>query len=211
MKKVIVFGATGTIGQHLFRQGLDNNQKVRAFVRNPKKLQVRNHENLDIVIGNVLDYDEVRNAIKGHDAVMITLGSGKSRTSTIRSLGTQIIIKAMQDLGVNRLLCQSTLGTYESNANLNFFWKRIMFGWYLKKIFLDHELQELLVMRSHLAWTIIRPAAFTDGEQTGLYKHGFKSTEKNLSLKISRADVADFMWKQVESNQYQKQTPGLSY
>ena len=86
-----------------------------------------------------------------------------------------------------------------------------MFGWFLKAAFKDHEIQEQYVRESNLDWTIVRPAAFTDGPQTELYKHGFPPTTKSLSLKISRADVAHFMLQQISSTRYLHQTPGLSY
>jgi hypothetical protein len=55
------------------------------------------------------------------------------------------------------------------------------------------------------------PSALTDGPRTGVYRHGFPVTEKGTRLKISRADVADFMLKQLTSDEYLRQTPGLSY
>ncbi len=86
-----------------------------------------------------------------------------------------------------------------------------MFGWFLKQVFLDHELQENYVRNSGLDWTIVRPAAFTEGEKTGNYKHGFDATDKSLKLKIARADVADFILKQLESGIKPFKSPGLSY
>lgn len=117
----------------------------------------------------------------------------------------------MEKTGVQRFICQTTLGCGDSWANLNFFWKRIMFGWFLKKAFLDHELQEKYILESQTDWTIVRPGAFTDGPKTGNYRHGFASGAQGLKLKISRADVADFMLKQLGNEQYLRKTPGLSY
>jgi putative NADH-flavin reductase len=56
-----------------------------------------------------------------------------------------------------------------------------------------------------------RPAALTQGERTGTYRHGFAGTAKDLTLAISTADVADFMVQQVEDTTYRCGTPGLSY
>ena len=86
-----------------------------------------------------------------------------------------------------------------------------MFGWFLKQVFLDHELQEDYVRNSGLDWTIVRPAAFTEGEKTGKYKQGFNTADKSLKLKIARADVADFILKQLESGTELFKSPGLSY
>jgi len=46
---------------------------------------------------------------------------------------------------------------------------------------------------------------------TGVYKHGFPPTEKNLKLKISRADVAGFMLQQLSGDAYLRRSASLSY
>ena len=209
--KVIVFGSTGSIGKHLVAQSLEQGHTVTAFSRNAAKLADLEHPNLTVAEGNVLDKRDVAKALEGQEAVIVSLGSGKDRKSTIRSAGTRVIIEAMQEVGVKRLICQTTLGNGDSRNNLNFFWKHLMFGWFLKQVYLDHELQEQLVMESALDWTIVRPSAFTDGPHTKHYHHGFSPFDRQITLKISRADVADFLLRQVGSLQYLKQTPGLSY
>ena len=209
--RVIVFGASGTVGQHVVTQALEDGYQVSAFCRNTSNLPQAGHPKLQTIAGDVFDPESVSRAVQGHDVVCIALGSGKSRKSVVRSVGTKHIIEAMQQHGVQRLICQSTLGTGDSNNNLNFFWKRIMFGWFLKQVFLDHELQEQYVRNSGLNWTIVRPGAFTDGPKTGQYQHGFAPTHKQLTLKISRADVADFILRQLRSSEYLHQSPGLSY
>ena len=210
--KVIVFGATGTIGKHVVQQALQQGHQVSAYCRDAQKLEkTKTHNRLRIIEGDVLDAKMVQEAMKGQDIVCIVLGSGKSRKSTVRSIGTKNIIKAMKAQNVQRLICQTTLGIGESNANLNFFWKRIMFGWYLKQIFMDHKLQEKYVMSSGLDWTIVRPGAFSDGQLTQNYRHGFPVDDRTVKLKISRADVADFILRQFSSKTYLFKMPGLSY
>ena len=209
--KLIIFGATGTIGKHIVEQSLDKAHEVCAFSRSKDHLNKFNHSNLNKIEGDVFNLKDVQNAIKGQDVVIIVLGSGKSRTSVVRSKGTQNIIEAMKMNGVKRLICQSTLGAGESKGNLNFFWKKIMFGWFLKQVFLDHELQEDYVKNSGLDWTIVRPAAFTDGEKTENYRHGFSSVDRSIKLKIARADVANFILQQLDSSRYLFKSPGLSY
>lgn len=209
--KVIVFGATGSIGKQLVKQSLEKGYEVYAFCRDVNKLAGYEHLNLKMIEGDVQNPDQVQNAVKGVDIVSIVLGSGKSRTSAIRSEGTKNVIEAMKHTGVKRLICQTTLGAGESWGNLNLFWKYIMFGWYIKKVFQDHELQEEYVRNSGLDWTIIRPAAFTNGEKTGNYRMDFDPNDRSLKLKISRADVADFTISQFESKNFLHKSPGLSY
>lgn len=207
--KIVVFGATGAVGKQVAIQALGLDYKVTAFVRGDKsRLEELNHRNLHIFQGNVLDPAAVKQAIEGQDAVICVLGAGKK--GGVRAPGTKNIVEAMENLGVKRFICQSTLGAGDSRANLNFFWKYIMFGWLLKEAYIDHQLQEEYVINSNLDWTIVRPGAFTDGPATGKFKHGFPPTEKT-KLKISRADVAMFLLMQLESDKYLRKTPGLSY
>ncbi len=211
MKKIIVFGPTGSVGQHVVSQALQTENHITVFCRNKLNLQLTDHPNLSIIEGDVYNKEEVTNALIGQQIVIIALGSGKSRKSTVRSEGTKNIIAGMKKNAVTRLICQTTLGNGDSLKNLNFFWKYVMFGWFLKQVFLDHELQEKYVRDSDLNWTIVRPGAFTDGEKTGNYKHGFSPDDRTLKLKISRADVADFILKQTISENYLLKTPGISY
>jgi len=119
-------------------------------------------------------------------------------------------VKAMEDLGVGRLVCQTTLGVGDSWANLNFFWKYIMFGFLLKRAFQDHELQEDYIRESNLDFTIVRPSAFTNGPPTRDLKVGFNADIRNLSLKIPRADIAYFMVAQLSSDKFIKKNVSIS-
>ena len=206
--KIIIFGSTGTIGRQLVQQALDHGHAVTAFARKPERLEAT-HANLTRAAGDVLDGGRVAEAIEGHHAILCALGAG--RKGKVRSAGTANIVAAMERNGVRRLVCLSTLGVGDSHQNLNFFWRRVMFGWFLKDAFADHVEQEAAVAQSSLDWTIVRPGAFTGGPATGLYKHGFAATETGLDLKISRADAAGFMLRQLGDDAYLLQSPGLSY
>ncbi len=208
--KLLIFGATGGTGHQLVEQALQQGYTVTAFARNPSKLDIQ-HANLKVVQGDVMDLTSVEKAVQGQDAVVCVLGGGQKLTGTIRSQGTQQIIQAMEKQGIRRFICQSTLGAGDSWENLNFFWKYVMFGFLLQKVFADHQRQEQIVKHSRLDWTIVRPGAFVEGPRTGEYSHGFPNTHKTSKLKISRADVADFILKQLVDNSYLFQTPAVSY
>ncbi|NNG03840.1 MAG: SDR family oxidoreductase [Inquilinus sp.] len=206
--KLIIFGATGTVGRLAVEKALAEGHRVTAFARRPAALE-SDHPNLTRLAGDVLDPDAVDRAVQGQDAAIVALGAG--RKGTVRAVGTRHVVEAMERHGVRRLVCQSTLGAGDSRAALNFFWKYIMFGLLLRDAYADHQAQEAVVRQSALDWIIVRPAAFTDGPATGTYKHGFAPTEKALALKIARADVADFLLRQLTDDTYLRQTPGLSY
>ena len=207
--KIIIFGASGTIGRQLVYEALAQGHVVTAFVRNREKLKDIRHDRLHIVTGDVLNENSVTAAIRGHEAVLCALGAG--RKGNVRAKGTRNILKGMEQSGVRRFICETTLGCGDSRQNLNFFWKYIMFGWLLKEALLDHELQEKYIRESEVDWTIIRPGAFTKGPATGRFRHGFAANDRTIALKISPPDVAMFMLDQLNHHKYLKKTPGLSY
>ncbi|MEO1672760.1 MAG: SDR family oxidoreductase [Cyanobacteria bacterium J06631_2] len=208
--KLVIFGSTGSVGIQVVEQALEQGHTVTAFVRDHSKLNLQ-HSSLNIFAGDVMNPDLVEQAVIGHDAAICVLGSGKKLSGNVRSQGTQHIIQALEKAGVNRFICQSTLGAGDSWGNLNFYWKYIMFGFILRKVFADHQIQEKYVQQSNLDWTIIRPGAFIEGTRTGKYRHGFSASDRTSSLTISRPDIADFILKQLTDNTYVGKTASLSY
>ena len=206
--KVVVFGATGSVGRLIAEEALAQGHTVSAFVRDPAKLGIE-HPNLRITRGDAMDPAAVESAVRGQDAVVCALGAGAK--GSIRSEGTRNIVNAMEASGVRRFVCQSSLGVGDSRGNLNFFWKHVMFGLLLRQAYADHVEQERHVMQSRLDWTIARPGAFTDGPRTGNYQQGFAGSHKAITHKVSRADVADFVVKQLTDRSYLHKTPALSY
>ncbi|MEU7142297.1 SDR family oxidoreductase [Nocardia sp. NPDC046473] len=205
--KLAVFGATSTVGRLVVAQAIEEGHEVTAFTRNAAGLEQR-HERLHIVEGDVLDTNSVGRAIVGQDAVLISLGAG--RKGVIRAEGTLAVLEAMARMGVKRVIVQTTLGAGDSRGNLNFVWKYLMFGMLLRQAYADHLQQEAYVRASDLDWTIVRPSAFTDGPRTRAFRRGFPADERGLSLKISRADIADFMLEQLSDTTYLHQAPGIS-
>jgi putative NADH-flavin reductase len=208
--KLVIFGSTAGTGRKLLEQALEQGHEVSAFARTPEKLDDLEHPNLRVIQGDVLDSAAVEAAVAGQDAVLCTIGAGAGRT-TLREDATRNIVQAMDTAGVQRLICQSSLGVGDSHANLGFFTKHVVVGLFLRHAFADHERQEAVIKQSSLDWTIVRPPHLKDEPLTGVYRHGFPPTDRNIKGQISRADVADFMLKQLTDDSYVQRTPGVSY
>lgn len=202
-----IFGATGSIGRLLVARALAAGHTVTAFTRQAAP-DLPASPALSIATGDVRDGAAVGAAIAGQEAVLVALGAG--RRGGVRGPGTAAIVAAMQRHGVRRLVCQTTLGVGDSAGNLNFFWKYLMFGLLLRAAFRDHEEQEAHVRASGLDWTIVRPAAFTDGPARGPVRHGFGPAEPGLRLTVPRAEVAAFMLAELTARRYLHAAPGLS-
>ena len=208
--KLIIFGSTGGTGSQLVTQALENGHEVTAFARSPEKLGL-GHQGLRVVKGDVLDFASVERAIQGQDAVLCTLGAPVMDKNELRANGTKNIIHAMEKADVKRFICLSGLGCGDSRQLLPFHYKYLIFPLMLRYVYADHEIQERYVNESALNWTIARPAALTNGKHTGTYWHGFTDTDESLTIKISRADVADFMLKQLTDDTYLRRAPSISY
>jgi putative NADH-flavin reductase len=207
--KLLIIGSTGGTGRELVRQALEQGHWVTAYARTPSKLGI-SHHNLRIAQGDVTNYGSVETAVAGQDAILCALGTKVIRKSTIQSDGTRNIVEAMQKTGVKRLVLETSLDVGDSRGQLGFLFAHLIRATLLRNIFEDKELQERIVRESGLDWILVRPAMLTDGPRTGNYRAGFSSSDK-IARKISRADVADFMLKQATSNEFLRQTPGLSY
>lgn len=208
--KLLIFGSTGGTGRQLVEQALAQGHVVTAFARNPAKLDLK-HVNLQVVQGDVMNFASVEEAMQGQEAVLCALGSPASTKNMVRADGTRNIIRAMEKVGVRRFICQTSLGYGDSRDVLPFFMKYLIVPLMLRHAFADHEVQENYIKQSQLDWIIVRPVNLTNGRHTGVYRHGFAATDKTIKLKISRADVADFMLKQLMDDKYLHQTPGVSY
>ena len=207
--KLVIFGATGKIGHHLVTQALELGHEVTAFARSPKKLK-KAPKSLTIVKGDVLDTATLEKGISGQDAVICALGMPLFNKEGLRAKGTKNIIKTMEVAGVARLVCLSGLGAGESRNLLPASYKYFIVPLFMRHLYADHNRQEVHVKDSSLDWVIARPASFAKGKHTGQYRHGFTADEP-ITLKISHADVADFMLKQLVDNTYLHQAPSLSY
>jgi uncharacterized protein YbjT (DUF2867 family) len=79
-------------------------------------------------------------------------------------------------------------------------------GFFIGKRFEDKDHQEELVRASGLDWVLVRPPLLTNGAREGRYRVGFDIPIKLFSS-VSRADVAEFMLKQLTDDKYLRQAP----
>lgn len=208
--QVLVIGATGGSGRQLVQQALALGHQVTAFVRDPGRLQIE-HANLRVAKGDVLDYASVESAMRGQNAVLSALGHKRFLyPNRIQSDGMRHILRAMQTCDVPRLICETALGIGSSVGRLGlphtFFIMPLILGFYMW----DKLRQEELIIASDRDWVIVRPGLLTNGPARGRYRHGPSAGSLLWPVPISRADVADFMLKQLTDDSYLGTAPGIA-
>jgi uncharacterized protein YbjT (DUF2867 family) len=209
--RVLIVGATGGTGRQLVSQALERGHDVRAFVRAPNRLGIQ-HQRLTLAQGNVLDYDSVQAAVRGQNAVLSALGHKRwLYPNRILSTGTRHIVRAMEVHGVRRLVCETALGIGDSRGGAGLYYTLFVAPFILPFYFRDKERQEAIIRASSLEWVIVRPGMLTDGPARGVYREGVRVGHWLRTCRISRADVADFMLRQLTEDTYLHRSPGVCW
>jgi len=209
--RVLIVGATGGTGRQLVAQALERGYAVTAFVRDPSRLQL-DHPQLTVIQGDVLDYSSVEAAMRGQEAVLSALGHKRFFYPTrILSKGTHNILRAMEAHGVPRLICETSLGIGDSVGRMGLLFTFFVIPAILPFYFWDKTRQERMIARSNVEWVIVRPGRLTNGDMRGRYRHGRHIGSFFWTVRISRADVADFMLNQMVSDTYLRTAPGVCW
>jgi uncharacterized protein YbjT (DUF2867 family) len=211
MANVLVIGASKGIGLETVKQALEAGHHVRALARSAPRIPVR-HAQLEKMKGNALDRATVERALDGIDVVIQTLGiSGGPdilfKPVRLFSDSTRILVAAMEAKLVNRLICVTGLGAGESRGKGNLLYNAVI-GLVLVRVYDDKTLQERIIRNSTLDWVVARPGVLTNKARTGRYKVLIDPRDWRTGF-ISRANVADFLVKQIADDAYLHQAPVL--
>ncbi|VVD04374.1 unnamed protein product [Leptidea sinapis] len=115
--KIVIFGSTGMTGLCAVEAALKKGYEVRAFVRDASKLPEDLRSKVEVVLGDVLEFDSVTNAVDGTDGVVIALGTrGCLDPTSDMSEGTKNIVDAMRAKNVNNVsACISAFLFYDED------------------------------------------------------------------------------------------------
>lgn len=191
--KILVFGAGGRTGRLVVAEAVRRRHQVTAFVRNPRSAETT-REGVALFEGDVTSADDVASAVKGHDAVIDTLG-GKTPLKRYPGLvrGVANIIQAMKDVSTDRLVYLSFLGVHDSRRQLSPLGRYLVAPLILRNVVADHEAKEALILASGLNWTIVRAPRLTNGPALGRFRAGERVQANTMVPTLSRSDLASFM------------------
>jgi len=188
-----VFGGSQGVGKHCIRQALEMGHNVTVLSRDVTKLSdITGNPKLRIIQGDVLDPQKVKEVVESQNVIINSLGG----SDDIASKGTKVIIDAMKEKNVKRIITCTSLGVGDSYNDCSFLTKTFIWG-FISKPIADKNIQEKLLFDSGLDSIIVRPSRLMDEPAKGVFK------TRNVSAgSIPRPDVAAFMLKQLESNEY---------
>ena len=208
--RITVFGGTGATGRLLIDQALEEGHAVTAYARHPEKLGAP-RDGLTVIAGELSDEAAIERAVAGADAVVSLLGQGRPVKGTPIAIGTRSILAAMSKAGVRRIVVIATASAADPQDRPPLR-SRFFIGFasvFMRPAYDDVVATVQAVRDSDRDWTVVRPPFLRDGERTGRVKVGYLG-DGVTGTYLSRANAADFMLRQLESDTYVRQAPIVS-
>jgi putative NADH-flavin reductase len=163
------------------------------------------------VQGNATNPNDVRAAVQGAEAILVTLGVKSPFATTLFSDSARILLQTIGEMGSSPTLIVLTGFGAGDSWRYNSFPMRLMFTLLLKKVYEDKSEQERIIAGAYPRWEIVRPGRLTNGAMTGRY-HVLDELVEGMKVgTVSRADVAHFMVAQAENPTYLRKYPALTY
>ena len=156
---VLVAGGHGQIARRLLRILAQNGHNARGLIRNPDHAADLEADGAHAVLCD-LEHDDLRPHIGGANAIVFAAGagpgSGPERKKTVDLGGALKCIEAAQELGVDRFVIVSSIGTQDAEHAGS------MQTYLEAKRDADDALRA-----SGLSWTIVKPGVLTDEPGSG--------------------------------------------
>lgn len=201
--QITVFGASGKVGRLVVERALSDGHDVTAFVHSHAPFE--KHERLRIVKGDVGDRTAVAFALQGSDAIISALGSWGTPTKDIISRGTAVILPAMEEKGIRRIITLTGASAFFSQDRPGTVARlmRWALGKVAPKILEDGEKHLRLLESSDRDWTCVRSPVMTPGQSA----YHLSDRLPGPFASIARTAVADALVEQLNTQTYLRQAP----
>src|SRR5262249_47637328 len=204
-------GASRGIGLEAVKAALDAGHSVRALARSARRIPI-DHAKLEKMAADALEMTAVKRSLSGVDVIIQPRGVAPVpevifRPTRFFSKATRLLVTAMEQAHVKRLICVTGFGAGDSRGHGGFLYNTL-FHLLLGRVYDDKDVQERIVRNSKLDWEIVRPVILTDGPKTNTYRALIDPRDWRCGF-ISRADVADFVVNEIDDNAFVHKTPVL--
>jgi len=207
--KITVIGASAGVGLQVTRLALEKKHEVTSLSR--RIVPLPDHVNLRRVQGSATNLNDVRAAVEGAAAILMTLGVKSPFATTLFSDSARVLLRVLQETGSSATLIVLTgFGAGES-WRYNSFPMKVLFTLLLKAVYADKSEQERLIAGGYPRWEVVRPGRLTNSDMTGHYRVLEDLVTGMRAGAISRADVAHFMVAQAAHPTYLGKYVGLTY
>jgi uncharacterized protein YbjT (DUF2867 family) len=118
-KKIVVLGATGTVGSKIAEILLNEGHQVSLIARNTKKLEKYRGQGAAIIDGDITDAKMLTKALSNADSAFILLPDNvkAENTRAYQRMVTGTLIKAIENSGIKYIVNMSSLGSHMHEGN----------------------------------------------------------------------------------------------
>jgi hypothetical protein len=120
MSKIALFGAGGRAGRRVIDESLLRGHTVTAVVRDAAKYADLERPGVSLVLGDAAEPDQVADAVRGHDAVLVALYLRDVDAGAYYSAIARSLIKGLGQAGVSRLVVLGIGTLLESSPGVRF-------------------------------------------------------------------------------------------
>jgi len=203
--KIAVIGANGRTGKLFVDAALAAGHTVRAGVRHASRLEP--NDQLDIMTCDATDENQLRDLLKGADAVASFIGHVRGSTPDVQTVATKNMISVMKKLGETRIISLTGTGVRFTGDRVTLFDKILNRSIKIidPKRIQDGNKHVALLKQSGLDWTIIRALKLqnTKPRPFQLLEHG------PSKLYCSREEVAQATLQVIEQHSFIREAPIL--
>jgi putative NADH-flavin reductase len=210
MERITILGATGKTGNRLLKNAVERGYKVTVLVRNPEKLG-EFKDKVNVVQGDITDEVALQSAINGNEAVLSVFGHVKGSQLDLQTKAFEKIIPLMEKGGVKRLIALTGAGIRTEGDKPKLVDKFVvgLMKVVAYKLLDDGYNFTNMIKQSNLDWTIVRGPVLTEDPGDKLYETGMVGSP-NLTIKLSRDNLADAILDFLEKGQFIKEMPMVS-
>jgi len=211
--KIAIFGASGATGRLLTDRCLADSHTVSALVRTPSAFPYA--DRVRVVQGEILSSTSIAETLVDADAVLSALGArGLGEDHTLER-GIPQIVQAMIDAHVSRIVVLGSAGALDTAMDKQPAWQKwvvenIVYKTLLKWPVIAQRHQYAALAASPLDWTMAMTPMLTNARGRGRVRVDPDALPLGAN-RIARADVADFMFAQLSSDQWSRKAVYVSW
>jgi len=207
--KICIFGADGRTGVEVLQYARNKGYEIVAFVYNENSLKFISSD-IEIIKGDVLDYEHVLHSCSGVDAVVSALGHIKGSDPRMQTKGMINIVRAMKENNTRRIISLTGTGVSLPEDTPSFVDRILNF---IIKILDPERIKDgighaKVLQDSGLDWTIVRVLKLSNSpKMTQKYR---LTTCGPAEIHTSRKKVAQVMVDLIEDRKYIRKMPVVS-
>jgi putative NADH-flavin reductase len=188
-KTILILGAETHFGKHLTDYLLSQNYFVTIFIYNKKANNIQNF-NLEIIEGDIFDYEVLRYAVAGQQVVINVLDYKNYKFGAI-SVISQNIVHAVNSNYVDKYIGLAPFGSGQTKDKINLIYKLLNYLKFIKPTLNEYSFQESLLAKCKFDYTIIQVGKIINEAKTTCNIKIIKPIELKKAIHVNEFTITE--------------------